>query len=136
VDNNKILLITPPDVIHNQNRTCMVIYPSIKIKQELEKILATAVVPLNVYMYTQDDEHQDIDWLLTTAKFCDTVILDVDNCPPNVKALASYLISLPNTYWLTSEDIYCYSKLSYNRIYGLDTLATQIGGKIEKVSQT
>jgi len=132
VDNNKILIITPPDVIHNQNYSCLVIYPSTGIRQELEGIIAESTRPLNIYLYQESNETQNIDWLLNAAKICDTVIFDVDNSPSNIKALASYLISLPNTFWLTSEDLYCYNKLSYNRIYGLDTLKKQIGGQIEE----
>jgi hypothetical protein len=60
------------------------------------------------------------------------VVLDYDNCPNHVKTLGSYLVSLPHTYWLTSDDWMLYNKLSPNRIYGLDIIEDLIGGQFEK----
>lgn len=128
---NKIILITPPDKIFNQNHSCLLIYPSEKIKKQAQEILSKSEGRQNIYLYELDDEEQDLDWLLTVAKMSDTVVLDLDNCSYEVKMFASYIISLPQTYWLTAEDRLLYNKLSPNRIYGLDVIEHLIGGNVE-----
>lgn len=128
---DKILLITPPDKVYNQSKSCLMIYPNDAIREQYQNILANSTHPQNIYLYNLEEE-QDIDWLLSVANTVDTIIFDIDNSSQEVKMLASYLVSLPNTYWLTSEDTWCYNKLSMNRIYGLDTIQELLGGNIEK----
>lgn len=129
---NKILIITPPDKIFNQNLNCLMIYPSASVKKEMQDILANSTIEQNIYLYEPEEDEQDFDWLLTVSKMSEVVVLDIDNCPHPIRMLASYLISLPNTYWLTSEDWLCYSKLSPNRIYGLQDIQNLIGDTIEE----
>lgn len=129
---DKILLITPPDKVHNQAKSCLMIYPNESIRTEYQNILAESTTAQNIYIYNPDEDNTDIGWLLDVANTVDVVVIDIDNCPQDVKMLASYLVSLPNTYWLTSEDTWCYNKLSMNRIYGLDTIQKLLGGNIEK----
>lgn len=129
---NKITLITPPDKVFNQSTSCLLIYPSNSVKEQAQTILNNAVGHRNVYMYSVSDDESDIDWLLSIAKMSDVVILDLDNCSRHVKMLAAYIISLPQTYWLTNEDKWLYNKLSPNRIYGLDVIEHLIGGSLEE----
>jgi len=128
---NKILIITPPDKIFNQNTNVLVICASERTKEDLQNILGTSTGGQNVYLYEPKDEEEDIEWLLTVAKMSEVVILDLDNASYGVRQLASYLISLPQTYWLTNSDEACYNMLSPNRIYALDSIKEQIGGKLE-----
>lgn len=129
---SKVVLITPPDKIFNQNSNLLLIYPGLEIRSQLQQILAKSNKSQNVYVYSVNEEYHDIDWLLSIAKMSEIIILELDNCPVNIKALSSYLISLPNTYWLTADDVYCYNKLSANRIYGLDAIENIIGGSVEE----
>lgn len=132
---NNLVLITPPDKIFNQNKSALLIYPSNSIRSQAQEILANVSSPQNIYIYAPDSENQDVDWLLSVAKMCDVVVLDYDNSDEHVKWLASYIVSLPHTYWLTSEDKMLYNKLSPNRIYGLDSIENLIGGSIEAEQQ-
>ena len=125
---DRLTLITPPDKIFNQSKSCLLIYPSEDIRQQAQAILANSEGHQNIYIYNVDDENIDVDWLLSVSKMSDVVILDYDNCPEHVRYLAAYIISLPQTYWLTSEDRMLYNKLSPNRIYGLDAIEHLIGG--------
>jgi hypothetical protein len=127
---NKIVLITPPDKIFNQNHSVLLISPSDSIRTQAQEILSKSNGKQNIYIYNVVDA--DVDWLLSVAKMSDVVILDYDNCPEHVKCLSSYLISLPHTYWLTKDDWMLYNKLSPNRIYGLDVIEDLIGGSIEE----
>jgi hypothetical protein len=73
-------------------------------------------------MYEVENDDHDPDWVLGLSKQADCVILDIDNCPQNITALASYFIANTNTYWLTSGEQLFYNKISSNRIYNLDSI--------------
>lgn len=128
---DKLLLITPPDKIFNQNHSCLLIYPSKDIREQAQSILANSNGYQNIYIYDVSEDQSDVDWLLSVAKMCNVVVLDYDNCTEHVRHLAAYIVSLPHTYWLTSEDKMLYNKLSPNRIYGLDVIEHLIGGNVE-----
>jgi len=129
---DKILLITPPDKIFNQNYSIVLIFPSDAIKKQAQEILAKSNGQHNIYLYNVDDDDSDVDWLLSVCKMCDVVILDYDNCSNHVKQLSSYIVSLSHTYWLTGEDKMQYNKLSPNRIYGLDIIEDLMRGSNEE----
>jgi hypothetical protein len=131
VDNN-ILLITHPDKVHNQNISIFLIYPTKDIKNQVHNILAMYEQALNVYIYEPTFEEEfNTDWVLDVSRFSDYVIIDIDNSTSHIRDIASYLVSLPNVFWLTSADNTCYTKLSVNRIYDLEIL-NKIGGNFEE----
>ena len=129
---NKLLLITPPDKLFNQNYSVVLVHPSDAVREQAQEILAKTQGQINIYLYNADDENSDVDWLLSCSKMSNVVVLDYDNSPNHVKTLSSYLVSLPHTYWLTNDDWMLYNKLSPNRIYGLDIIEDLIGGQLEK----
>jgi len=49
-------------------------------------------------------------------------ILDIDNLDTIERNLATYFVSLPNTFYLTNDEVTPYNILSVNRIYNLDWL--------------
>jgi len=128
---SNITLITPPDKIYNQNTNIFLIYPSNKIKNDLQEILANTDKAVNVYIY-ETKEPYDIDWLLSVHKMSNFVILELDNLPVEVKKIESYLVSHSNTYWLTNGENIYYNKISANKIYNLDFLTTKLGGTVER----
>lgn len=119
----KINVITPPDILHNQNKSFLLLFPSLDLRNEYQKYLEQVNEPLNVYLYSPiDDSEADIAWMLALAKIVDYVILDLDEMQEIEKKFASYLISLPNVFYLTKDDTTPYNKLSLNRIYDLNWL--------------
>jgi hypothetical protein len=128
---SNITLITPPDKIFNQNINIFLIYPSQKLKNDLQDFLASSTESINVYIYESKDEH-DIDWLLSVHKMSEIVIIELEDLPSEIRQIESYLISQSNTYWLTKGENMWYNKISVNRIYDLDFLTTKIGGTVEK----
>ncbi len=128
----KINIITPPDILHNQNKSFLLIYPSTEVRNDFQKYLEQANDSLNVYLYDPQDDEIDIAWLLALAKICETVILDLDNMADIEKKFASYLISLPNVFYLTKDDVTPYNKLSLNRKYDLNWLLETDEGQNEK----
>jgi hypothetical protein len=128
---SNITLITPPDKIFNQNINIFLIYPSQKLKNDLQDFLASSTESINVYIYESKDEH-DIDWLLSVHKMSEIVIIELEDLPSEIRQIESYLICQSNTYWLTKGENMWYNKISVNRIYDLDFLTTKIGGTVEK----
>jgi hypothetical protein len=132
VDNN-ILLITPPDKIHNQNKNILLVHPNSYIKNSTQAFLADSDEGFNVYIYEpQSEEEYNLDWLLAVARFAEVSIINLDDCDSQTRQIAAYLVSLNSVYWLTSGDEPCYAKLSANRIYDLEILNRLKGGNFEE----
>jgi len=85
----------------------------------------------HVYLY-EEDTTENIDWLLAAYHKADIVVLDIDNCTPNVRSLSGYFLSKDKTYWLTKATDSYYNIISKNQIFGLDYLTDLLGGKLEK----
>lgn len=120
---SKINIITAPDILYNQNKSFLLIFPTVEIRNQFQKFLEQCQQPLNVYLYApQTVEEKDISWLLAISKIADYTILNLDNTDPEEKKFSSYLISLPNTFYLTKDEYTPYNKLSLNKIYDLDWL--------------
>ena len=118
----KLNLITPPDKLFNESLSILLIYPSTDIKNAIQDVLKDYTDDINVFIYELDDKEQNIDWLLSVCSLAEYVVFDVDNSSPDVRRLASYIISKSNTYWLTNEPNPLYTILSVNQIYNLDFL--------------
>lgn len=118
----KVHLITPPDILHNDNYQIVVINPSTTIQKELQESLFPKIKKeINIYYYDKSIYNkEEIDWLLNVSKQSDITILDLDNSPPHIRDIASYLISKPNTFWLTNSVETVYNHFSKNRVFNLD----------------
>lgn len=135
-----IKVITPPDKLFNNNLKFLLIYPTELTKNQFQDQIMLFNEDFDVYIYdihTNDEEQyeHDIDWLLSMTKIADTVILDVDNCPSNIRDLASYIIANSNTFWLTNAGDTVYNKLNNNRVFTLDFLKDIIGEQLEQKNE-
>ena len=122
----KINIITPPDMLFNDSVQLLLLYPSKTLQDELQnKFLANTDVDVNVYVYDKPVyTKEEVDWLLSVFKQCDTAIIDVDNTSPWARDLLSYMIAKSKTYWLTNSQDSVYNSLSNNKVYNLDFLST------------
>jgi hypothetical protein len=120
----KINLITPPDRLFNSNLSYLLVKPSTHVKQQFQAILSQNFDEVNVFIF--DDNETDISWLLSTAVQSDVIIIDVDNCDGITRQFVSFILSLPNTHYITSDEITPYGLISKNRIYDLDWIADQL----------
>lgn len=118
----RINLITPPDKLHNNCYSILLIYPSEPLKDDFQRIISEWDNDLNVYIYQLQETEHNFDWLLSVCKMSDVVIFDIDNSDTEVRKLASYIVANSNTYWLTNEAQPVYTMLSVNRIYNLSFL--------------
>tara|TARA_A100001035_G_scaffold268332_1_gene253200 strand:+ start:508 stop:909 length:402 start_codon:yes stop_codon:yes gene_type:complete len=122
---SKINLITPPDILHNKNKSILCISLDPQQKQELQDLLAESNDNQNIYVY---EGNQELDWLMNLHKMCDTVLVNLDNLDTEIRTIMSYLISFDNTYWLTKGEHMLYNKISSNRIYNIEQIKERIGG--------
>jgi hypothetical protein len=119
----KINVITSPDVIHNKSTSFLLIQPSVGVRDQFQNLLEKFDRPMNIYLYDPaDEEERKYDWLLNVSRFVDYTILDIDNLDTVERNLATYFVSLPNTFYLTNDEVTPYNILSVNRIYNLDWL--------------
>lgn len=122
-----INVITPPDVLHNQAISILVMQPSERIRLQIQAIIESFDKPINIYLYDPAvQEQRDIAWLLNISKIVDYTILDLDNATVVERNFASYLISLPNVFYLTNDETTPYNLISVNRIYDLDWLKPKL----------
>ena len=123
---SKINLITPPDILHNKNKSILCISFDNENRKSLQNVLAKVQENLNIYIF--DNDITEIDWLLNLHKICDVCIVNLDNLPQEIRTIMSYLISFDNTYWLTKGEEMLYNKISSNRIFDLNQIKDKIGG--------
>jgi hypothetical protein len=129
-----INLITPPDKVFSDAVSVMVIFPSTELQQQIQtEVFPNAKESINVYLYNkQQYTSADVDWLLSVFNLCQIVIVDVDQCPPYIKDLLSFMIAKPKTYWLTNAVDSVYNHISSNRIYNISILSSALGGISEE----
>ena len=123
---SKINLITPPDILHNKNKSILCVSLDNENRKSLQNVLAKVQENLNIYIF--DNDITEIDWLLNLHKICDVCIVNLDNLPQEIRTIMSYLISFDNTYWLTKGEHMLYNKISSNRIYNIEQIKERIGG--------
>lgn len=124
----KINLITPPDKVNTQGFDLLLIYPSNELLKELQdRLLSKIDCDVNLYLYKQEQDDLELDWLFDVYKFADTVIIDLDYVPHPVRDLVSYFLASSKTYWLTNAENPVYNYINKNRIINLETLEN-IGG--------
>ena len=99
-----INLITPPDKVYSDAISVLVVFPSKALQEQIQnEIFPNAKESINVYLYDKPQYTlADTDWLLSVFSLSQIVIIDVDQCPPYVKDLLSFMIAKPKTYWLTN----------------------------------
>lgn len=126
-----INLITAPDRLFNDATSFLLIYPTLDTKEQFNNLIQNIDKPFNVYLYEHASDEHEIDWLLSSHRMVDFTILDIDNCPSEVRDISSYLIANPKTYWLTKAEHVFYNKISNRRIFTLDYFVEKIGGSVE-----
>jgi hypothetical protein len=117
----KINLITPPDKLHNKAISFLLVWPKNEILEQFQNLVINWTQTINLYLYSPEEEvDYDVSWVLDISKQVDYVILDLDNMDSQTKNFASYLISYPNVFYLTNDELTPYNLLSTNRIFNLD----------------
>lgn len=116
----KIKIITEPDRIYDQSQTLLVIAPSEILKEAVHNYAINCDQHLNIYLYSTTDSN--IEWLLSVANSVDNILIDMDNCPKDVRHFFGYLLSLPNTYYKCENMLAQWDLLNKNRFYDFPKL--------------
>tara|TARA_B100002019_G_scaffold292016_1_gene313876 strand:- start:17275 stop:17655 length:381 start_codon:yes stop_codon:yes gene_type:complete len=121
-----INVITPPDVLHNQATSILAIQPSEDTRMKLQNVIGETNIAINLYLYDASITGNNIAWMLNIARLADYIIIDLDLLTQEERRFASYLISLPQSFYLTNDETTQYNLLSANRIYDLDWLSQKL----------
>ena len=121
-----INVITPPDVLHNQAISIFAIQPSEETRRKLQDAISKADVPLNLYLYDASITGNQIAWMLNIARLADFLIIDLDIMTQEERRFASYLLSLPQSFYLTNDETTPYNLINANRVYDLDWLGVKL----------
>lgn len=111
----QIKIITPPDIIFNQDTSLLLICPGDDLSLNLNNFLAELDKSLNIYLF--DNSQTDIQWLLTVAKMSDYNLVDIDNLSLKVNHFLSYILSLSNTYYKCSHEMANWELLNKNKFF-------------------
>lgn len=127
----KVNLITPPDKLHNDATSLLLIFPGLELQNTFQQeILPELEEDLNLYYFDKSNySKEEFDWLLDVFSAVDYCVIDVDRCESPTRDLLSYFIAKSKTYWLTKAEHSVYNHISKNRIYDLSFLKN-IGGQI------
>jgi hypothetical protein len=99
----------------------LLVWPKNEILEQFQNLVINWTQTINLYLYSPEEEvDYDVSWVLDISKQVDYVILDLDNMDSQTKNFASYLISYPNVFYLTNDELTPYNLLSTNRIFNLD----------------
>lgn len=120
----KFNIITPPDNLFNLNTSYLLIKPSTKVKMQFQQILSSMDEDLNVFIYDTDEEA--IEWMLSVSHHADIIIIDIDNCDETTKMFISFLLVLPNVFYITEDEVTPWHLLSRNRINDLDFISSTV----------
>jgi len=123
-----INLITPPDKLYSRNSSVLLINPSEGLRLELQNLLQNTKQHLDIYLYEVNTDNHEFTWLLDVHRMVTWCILELENLPPEIKKIESYLISFGNTYYITQGEDILFNLISNNKIYSLDQLKDILRG--------
>jgi hypothetical protein len=116
----KINVITPPDKLFNKVPSILLVKPSMELKEHFQKQISKVVFELNVFVF--DDIESDIDWLLSVHMLADITVIDIDNCDTVTKSFVTLMLSNPDSYYTTQDEVTPYGLISKNRIYNFENI--------------
>ena len=96
-----IKLITPPDRLYTNEASILSVYPSKFVKEELQTVLLEVDIPIHLYLYEKSEDEHQYEWLVDVFQQADCVILDIDNCPPEVRDITGYFLSRDKTFFFS-----------------------------------
>jgi len=113
----KMNLITPPDVLKNENVSVLLINLSEFDKSNFNDAAKELKQSVNLYLY-DEDEQNDIGWLITVADSVDYIFLNIDNSK-KIEWLIGWILNYSNTFYLTSAEHIPYNKINVNKVYDI-----------------
>lgn len=119
---NKITLITPPDLFENESYSILFIHLSDDDQSIVSKWLANANLTehINIYFY---DHEIEVSWLFYAMSRCEYKYMDLTGANITTNALSGYILGKKNTFYKTKDEntsaIYHY--INQNRITTIES---------------
>jgi hypothetical protein len=123
----KITVITPPEKFFNLDIGYLLVKPSTHVLEQFHAIIGESDEDINIFIY--DTDEADIDWLLSVMHQVAVIIIDVDNCDPISKSFVTFMLTHPNAYYITNDELTPYNLISKNRIFDLDWIVEQMNNE-------
>jgi hypothetical protein len=123
----KVTVITPPDKFFNLDVGYLLVKPSTYVLESFQSIIGQADEDINVFIY--DTDEADIEWLLSVMHQVVVIIIDIDNCDVITKTFITFMLTHPNAYYITNDELTPYNLISKNRIYDLEWIVEQINNE-------
>jgi hypothetical protein len=120
----RITVVTPPDKFFSLDVGYLLVKPSTHVLEQFHAIISESDEDINIFIY--DTDEADIDWLLSVTNQVAVVIIDVDNCDTITKSFVTFMLTHPNAYYITNDELTPYNLISKNRIFDLDWIVEQI----------
>lgn len=130
----KVTVITPPDKFFNLDVGYLLVKPSTSVLENFQTIISDAEEDINVFIY--DTDEVDIDWLLSVMHQVAVIVIDIDNCDPITKTFITFMLTHPNAYYITNDEITPYYLISKNRIFDLDWIVEQLNDEEDNDNTT
>lgn len=125
--NNKITLITPPDLFENESLSILFIHLTPEDQEKVSVWLAQNPIQehLNIYFYSGEIE---LSWAFHALARCEYKFIDLNGTNEVTTALSGYILGKKNTYYKVSNEntsaIYHY--INQNRIINIETFLQKI----------
>lgn len=125
--NDKIILVTPPDIFENYNLSVLLVHPDNKDQDEVSKWIYNSKYSGNINFYVYDGQN-NLDWFFHAINLCKYKYINLDNTNFITQHLASYILGKDNFFYKTSDNNISslYSYISNNRIYNIESLLERI----------
>jgi hypothetical protein len=124
---SRINLITAPDRLYNANISILLINPSETVKADFNRAILNLNKEINLYLY-ETTQVNDYNWLITVSNTANYIVLDISNSNKEFWLLG-YILSLPQTHYLSASNETPYHLLNNNRIYDFSTLVEKLNKK-------
>lgn len=125
--NEKIILITPPDIFENFNLSILFVHLNEQDQDIVSKWLSNSNYDQDINFYVYDGQ-PNVDWFLYAASRCEYKYIDFDNSNFITQSLGSYMLGKNNFYYKTSDENLAslYININNNRINKIETFLERI----------
>jgi hypothetical protein len=123
----KIILITPPDVFENSNKSVLFICLDDEDQAQVSKWLSEYEFDYDINFYVYHDEI-DVKWLLYAIGVADNTYIDIDSLTDVPKTLSSYILGKRNTFYKTKDENLAavYSYINTGRVKSIESFLERI----------
>lgn len=115
---SEVKLITPPDSIHDSNKSILLINFNDELKEGFNNAMTGIDFDLNIYLYDFERMLNE-QWLISTVSLVDHIIINTNGLDGHW--LLGYILSKSKTFYFAPDNgKQPFKLLNANRIYSFD----------------